>query len=174
MTIRRSAELEEFGRRARQAFEERDNPWLEEHTASGDVLAFGTDPGEVFRGRDAVLGLTAEDIAEINERAGITVEFDETEAYEAGDAGWIVMHGRFVLADGSSIPVRSLIVVVREDGEWKAGMGASENLCTRLVVSCESVLEVGVEGCEALVPAGHRAFPVALVVSDREVDELTG
>ena len=124
MTIRRSAELEEFGRRARQAFEERDNPWLEEHTASGDVLAFGTDPGEVFRGRDAVLGLTAEDIAEINERAGITVEFDETEAYEAGDAGWIVMHGRFVLADGSSIPVRSLIVVVREDGEWKAGIRA--------------------------------------------------
>ncbi len=29
------------------------------------------------------------------------------------------------------------------------------------------------EGGEAFVPAGHRAFPVALVVSDREVDELT-
>ena len=41
-------------------------------------------------------------------------------------------------------------------------------------MSCESVLEVGVEGGEALVPAGHGAFPVALVVSDREADELTG
>ncbi len=43
-----------------------------------------------------------------------------------------------------------------------------------LVLSCESVLEVGVEAGEAFVPAGHRAFPVALVVADREVEELTG
>src|SRR5204862_3289314 len=92
MTIRRSAELEEFGRRARQAFEERDNPWLEEHTASGDVLAFGTDPGEGFRGRDAVLGLTAEDIAEINERAGNKVEFGQTAASETRGGGRIVLH----------------------------------------------------------------------------------
>jgi hypothetical protein len=32
---------------------------------------------------------------------------------------------------------------------------------------------VGVEAGEAFVPAGHRSFPGALVVSDREVDELT-
>lgn len=122
MAIRRSTELVEFAARARKAFEERDNDWYEKHTASGDVLAFGTDPGEIFRGRDAVLGLTIDEIAEINERAGIKVEFDETEAYEAGDAGWIVMHGRFVLTDGTSIPVRNLIVVIREDGVWKTGM----------------------------------------------------
>jgi hypothetical protein len=124
MAVRRSTELEEFAAKARKAFEELDNDWLEQHTASGDVLAFGTDPSEVFRGRDAVLGLTVEQIAEINERAGIKAEFDETEAYEAKDAGWIVMHGRFVLADGTSIPVRNVIVVIREDGEWKAGMRA--------------------------------------------------
>src|SRR5215210_5685385 len=48
-------------------------------------------------------------------------------------------------------------------------------LCVRgLAVSCESFLEVGVEGGEAFVPAGHWAFPGALLVSDREVDELTG
>jgi hypothetical protein len=35
-------------------------------------------------------------------------------------------------------------------------------------------LEVGVEAGEAFVPAGHRSFPGGLVVSDREVDELTG
>ena len=53
--------------------------------------------------------------------------------------------------------------------------GASGILCMRVLgVSCESVLEVGVEGGEAFVPAGHRSLPVALVVSDREVDELTG
>ena len=43
-----------------------------------------------------------------------------------------------------------------------------------LGVSCESVLEVGVEGGEAFVPAGRGSFPVVLVVSDREVEELTG
>ena len=52
--------------------------------------------------------------------------------------------------------------------------GVSETLCMRLVVSCESVLEVGVEGGEAFVPPGHGAFPAAFMVSDREVDELTG
>src|SRR4051794_17458128 len=56
----------------------------------------------------------------------------------------------------------------------KKGRGASETLCTRLALCGQSVLEVGVEGGEAFVPAGHRAFPVALVVSDREVDELPG
>jgi hypothetical protein len=40
-------------------------------------------------------------------------------------------------------------------------------------LSGESVLEVGVEAGEAFVPAGHGAFPVALVVSDCEADELT-
>ena len=52
--------------------------------------------------------------------------------------------------------------------------GVSETLCTRLASVCESVSVVGVEGGEAFVPAGRRAFPVAFVVSDREVDELTG
>src|SRR4051794_31123673 len=52
--------------------------------------------------------------------------------------------------------------------------GERPKVCVRgLAVLGESVLEVGVEGGEAFVPAGHGAFPVALVVSDREVDELT-
>jgi len=122
MPIRRSTELVEYAKAAHKAFEERDNDWFEKHTASGDVIAFGTDPEEIFRGRAAVLGLTADEVAEINERAGIKVEFDEPEAYEAGDAGWILTHGRFVLSDGASIPVRSLTFVVREDGVWKAGV----------------------------------------------------
>jgi hypothetical protein len=122
MPIRRSTELVEHAKAARKAHEERDNDWIERHTASGDVIAFGTDPDEMYRGRAAVLGLSPKEVAEINEAAGIKIEFDETEAYEAGDAGWILTHGRFVLADGSSIPVRGLTVVVREDGEWKAGV----------------------------------------------------
>ncbi len=60
-----------------------------------------------------------------------------------------------------------------QPGKRQQPSGASESLCTRLVVSCESVSEVGVEGGEAFVPAGHGAFPGRLVVSDREVDELT-
>jgi hypothetical protein len=59
-----------------------------------------------------VLALTVGKIAEINERARIKVEFDQIEAYESGDAQWIVVYGRFVLTDGTSIPVRNLIVVI--------------------------------------------------------------
>ena len=122
MPVRRSTELEEYAKPARRAFEDRDNDWFEKHTATGEVISFGTDPDEMFRGRAAVLELRASDIADLNERAGISFEFDETEGYEAGDAGWILTHGRFVLADGTSIPVRGLTVVVREDGEWKSGV----------------------------------------------------
>jgi len=48
-----------------------------------------------------------EQIQEMNEAAGLTIaaddeaDDDEVEAYQAGDAGWIVTHGRFTFEDGS-------------------------------------------------------------------------
>jgi len=122
MEVNRSPELEERARESHAAFEARDNDWFRRSLGEGQVIAFGTAPDEVFRGREAILGLTVDEIAELNERAGIKLEIDETEAYEAGDAGWILTHAHFVLSDGSSVPTRSLTVVFREDGEWKTGI----------------------------------------------------
>ena len=63
--------------------------------------------------------------------------------------------------------------VWQQAGVWERLHGERPKVCVcGLAVLCESVLEVGVEGGEAFVPAGHGAFPVGLVVSDREVDEL--
>ena len=122
MEVIRSPELEERARESHAAFEARDQEWFTHSLGEGEVIGFGTAPEEIFRGRDAILGLTIEEIADLNERAGVKLEIDETEAYEAGDAGWILTHARFVLSDGSSVPTRSLTVVFRENGKWKTGI----------------------------------------------------
>ena len=72
----------------------------------GEVSSFGTAPDEQSRGRDEVLALTMEQVREMNEAAGLDVaapeegEEDVVEAYQAGDVGWIVTHGRFTFEDG--------------------------------------------------------------------------
>ena len=54
----------------------------------------------------------------------------DVEAYEAGDAGWIVTHDRFTLDDGSWVANRIVTVVVRdrEGGTWKTVLTASQIL----------------------------------------------
>src|SRR5690349_5564044 len=100
LTVTRSPELEEFAREGRRRFEAGDRAWFEQTTASGEVSSFGTAPEEQSRGRDDVLALTVEQIREMNEAAGLPIAGDENagaddliEAYQAGDAGWIVTHG---------------------------------------------------------------------------------
>jgi transposase len=110
--------------------------------------------------------------------AGVDAHTDEHHAAVLDESGRLLGTAAFpATRDG----YEQLIAWVAEHGlierigvESTGSLGASETLCTRLALSCESVLEVGVESGEAFVPAGHGAFPVALVVSDREVDELTG
>jgi hypothetical protein len=52
------------------------------------------------------------------------------EAYQAGDAGWIVTHGRFTFEDGSWVANRVVNVVVRDpdDGGWKWVLTTSQLL----------------------------------------------
>src|SRR5262249_21574877 len=134
VTIKRSPELEEFAREARRRFMAGDDAWFEQTTAHGDVSSFGTSPEEQSRGRDAVLGLTVEQIRDLNAADGVVVadveeiEGDVVEAYEAGDAGWIVTHDRFTLDDGSWVANRVVSVVVRDrDGSgWKSVLTASQ------------------------------------------------
>jgi len=136
ISVKRSAELEEFGREGRRRFEAGDEAWFEQTTAHGEVGSFGTAAEEQSRGREAVLALTIEQIREMNEVAGLDIdeagEADEDvlEAYQAGDSGWIVTHSRFTFEDGSSVANRVVNVVVRdpEDGGWKWVLTTSQLL----------------------------------------------
>jgi len=137
LTVTRSPELEEFAREGRRRFEAGYSAWFEQTTASGEVSSFGTAPEEQSRGRDDVLALTVEQIREMNEAAGLPIAGDENagaddliEAYQAGDAGWIVTHGRFTFDDGSWVANRVVNVVVRDpdDGGWKSVLTTSQLL----------------------------------------------
>jgi hypothetical protein len=137
ITVERSQELEEFAREGRRRFEAGDNSWFEQTTAYGEVSSFGTAPEEQSRGREDVLALTAEQIREMNETAGLDLAAPETdgeedlmEAYQAGEVGWIVTHGRFTFEDGSWTPNRVVSVVVRDadGGGWKSVLTASQLL----------------------------------------------
>jgi hypothetical protein len=136
VTVKRSTELEEYAREARRRFIAGDDGWFEETTAHGEVSSFGTAPEEQSRGREAVLALTMDQINEMNTADGVAladVEVpagDAVEAYEAGDAGWIVTHDRFTLDDGSWVASRIVTVVVRDHdgGSWKSVLTASQIL----------------------------------------------
>lgn len=158
VTVKRSAELEQFAREGRRRFEAGDHAWFEQTTAHGEVSSFGTAPDEQSRGRDAVLALTTEQIREMNEASGLTIVADDgtetddvVEAYEAGDAGWIVTHGRFTFEDGSWVANRVVTVAVRdrESGEWKSVLTASQ-----LLVPNDQLLP----GSPLLSPAESRAL----------------
>jgi hypothetical protein len=72
----------------------------------------------------------------MNEAAGLDIaEADEAaedvlEAYQAGDAGWIVTHGRLTFEDGSSVANRVVNVLVRypDDGGGKWVLTTSQLL----------------------------------------------
>lgn len=147
VTVTRSPELEEWAREARRRFELADQPWFEETTAHGEVSSFGTAPDEQSRGREAVLAMI-EPLHETNEGEAPAVAeptdgADEiVEAYAAGDAGWIVTHGRFTFEDGSWAPNRVVNVVVRDpDGSgWKSVLVTSQLLVPNELLLADSPL----------------------------------
>jgi len=124
--VKRSSDLEARVRESREAVRAGDDQWFADHTAEdGEILFYGTAPGEEWRGRDAVLSLTVAEGRAMNEAAGISEsENPDFECFEAGDTGWTVAHGHFKLADGSVVPVRSVTVLVRDEGTWKRVFGA--------------------------------------------------
>jgi hypothetical protein len=135
VTVERSENLEEFAREGRRRFEVGDEAWFGETTAHGEVGSFGTAPEEQSRGREAVLALTIGQIREMSKAAGLDRVGDEAdddvfEAYQAGDTGWIVTHGRFTFEDGSWVANRIVSVVVRDsdDGGWKSVLTTSQVL----------------------------------------------
>ena len=149
VTVKRSAELEEFAREGRRRFEAGDEAWFGETTAHGEVTSFGTAAEEQSRGRDEVLALTIDQVREMNEAAGLDIgktdeAEDEVEAYEAGDTGWIVTHSRFTFDDGSWAANRVVSVVVRdpEDGGWKSVLTTSQLLVPNELLEVDSPLRM--------------------------------
>ena len=155
LRVIRSPELEEFAREGRRRFEAADRAWFEQTTAYGDISSFGTAPEEQSRGRKEVLALTVEQIREMNEDAGLAIaatddaqdDGDVIEAYEAGDAGWIVTHGRFTFEDGTWVANRIVNVVVRdpEDGGWKSVFTTSQLLVPNELLTDGSPLRSAAE-----------------------------
>jgi hypothetical protein len=84
----------------------------------------------------------------MNEAAGLDIgesgEADEDvfEAYEAGDVGWIITHGRFTFEDGSSVANRVVNIVVRDrdDGGWKWALTISQLLVPNELLKPDSPL----------------------------------
>jgi hypothetical protein len=154
INVDRSPELVQFAREGRRRFEAGDTAWFEQTTAYGEVSSFGTAPDEQSRGREAVLALTMEQIGEMNETAGLDIaapedggEEDVVEAYQAGDVGWIVTHGRFTFEDGSWTANRVVSVVVRdpEGGGWKSVLTASQLLVPNDLLLPDSPLRTPAE-----------------------------
>jgi hypothetical protein len=152
--VDRSPELVEVAREGRRRFEAGDTAWFEQTTAYGEVSSFGTAPDEQSRGREAVLALTMEQIGEMNETAGLDIatpeeggEGDLVEAYQAGDVGWIVTHGRFTFEDGSWTANRVVSVVVRdpEGGGWKSVLTTSQLLVPNDLLLPDSPLRTPAE-----------------------------
>jgi hypothetical protein len=152
--VDRSPELVELAREGRRRFEAGDTAWFEQTTAYGEVSSFGTAPDEQSRGREAVLALTMEQIGEMNETAGLDIatpeeggEGDLVEAYQAGDVGWIVTHGRFTFEDGSWTANRVVSVVVRdpEGGGWKSVLTTSQLLVPNDLLLPDSPLRTPAE-----------------------------
>ena len=126
VTVRRSSELEQLQEESLQRFNAGDNDWFAANIADGEVIAWGTAPEEIWRGRDSVLSMTVQAIRELNASAGLVEEADperQIEAYEAGDTGWAVVHSHFRLSDGSTVPTRTLWIYARDEDGWKLVAG---------------------------------------------------
>jgi len=96
-----------------------------------------------------VLALTIDQVREMNDAAGLDIAKtdeaeEDVEAYEAGDAGWIVTHSRFTFEDGSWAANRVVSVVVRdpEDGGWKSVLTTSQLLVPNELLEADSPLRM--------------------------------
>ena len=136
MEVRRSAELAELAEEGQRAWRRGDSQWFAAHMADGEVAAYGTAPEEVWRGREQLLALDRDRVRELNEEVGIVDEETarKVETYQVGDTGILVTHTSFLLEDGSSIPLRSMTVLAREDGTWKTMVSATHVLVANELV----------------------------------------
>ena len=121
MAVERAPELEEVVQRFDALVRSKNFAAARELlSADESFLAIGTDAHEVWESREAMMP-EFEQMASSAETGGLDTEMGELRCYRDGDVGWIVdLHGVFKRSDGTTVPNRSVVVVRREDGEWKA------------------------------------------------------
>jgi hypothetical protein len=81
-----------------------------------DGMVIGTGPTEWYNGRDAWIGAYAEQIGAI---PGIRLEAGDPRGWEEGSVGWAADRPTFILPDGTPVPVRLTVVLMRDGAEWK-------------------------------------------------------
>lgn len=121
MAIERAPELERLVEQISEAWRRGDAETVESMLSEDPaVLVVGTDPGEIWDGREQAIEGIRTEIPTMAENAGLESIQDERRGYRAGDIGWVFVQGKYRLPDGSEIPSRGIWIFQREDGEWKS------------------------------------------------------
>lgn len=119
--MERSHEVEDLLRRFYEAQNNVDIAAIESVvSADPDVLVIGTDPDEWWSGRDRITSVLE---ALFTEASGTRVVAGDVRGFAVGDIGWVRDHSKFVLSNGTEIPVRATAVCRREDGDWRIVQG---------------------------------------------------
>ncbi len=79
------------------------------------TTATGTAPGAVARGREAILAALASGDAEDGEPLVDT----HVEAFADGDLGYVYADAIWTSPDGTTFPIRGLVVAHKEAGRWR-------------------------------------------------------
>jgi len=116
--VERSVELENLVAAWFRAATDGDPSLVEAHVSPGEgTRLIGSDPGEVFKGGEAVAEFLKGEV----ERAGGHARFTptDTEAFSEGSVGWAAAHVTITMPDGGSVSPRWGAVLHLEDGVWK-------------------------------------------------------
>ena len=79
------------------------------------TTARGTQPGAVVRGRDALLAA----LATVDTEEGESLVDTHVEAFADGDLGYVYADAVWTSPDGTTFPIRGLVVAHREGGRWR-------------------------------------------------------
>lgn len=115
--MQRSPEVEEAVRRLYERFSGNDVDVFAAGLApAANGMVVGTAPAEWYEGRDAWIAAYAEQIAAI---PGIRLEAGAPHGWSEGAVAWAADRPTFVLPDGTPVPARLTVVLLRDGAEWK-------------------------------------------------------
>lgn len=80
-----------------------------------EALLIGSDPDEWLAGYDAII----KGVKPLVEALTGVSFIGDIQAYRRGDVGWFADNAKWVLPDGTEVPVRITGVYEKEAGEWK-------------------------------------------------------
>jgi SnoaL-like domain len=119
--VDRSKELEDTVRRMYQAMESNDFSSFEASLShSPQARMIGTDPAEWWGGYEKISDVTR---LQLKEMQGLRIAVGELEVFTEGDVGWFADQPRWIMEDGTEIPLRFTGVFHRESGAWKLVQG---------------------------------------------------